>query len=360
MKKVLAIITTAFTPVGGLTSVMMNYYRVLDKSKVHIDFCSTNVPSQSLLDEIQNYGSKYYRMPKRRNVVSYMLQLSRLCRGYDIVHIHANSATAVLELLSAKMGNVSCRIVHNHNSRTQHRLINALVKPIYLDLYTKAVACSEEAGAWLYGKGNFSVLRNAINVDRFRFNSVKRVQIRHEWNIKDEEFVIGHVGKYVEAKNHVFLIKLFGIYHTSHPQSKLMLVGDGELRADIEQAIQDNNVKDCVVLTGLRQDIPDLLQVFDVFVFPSIYEGMPLSVVEAQASGLPCLVSDAVTSLVNIGEDVTQLSLVKGADYWADYIDCINSRKTRIDRCKENYRLITEAGYNITNEADSLMKLYGI
>lgn len=357
---ILVVITTAFVPTGGLTTVMMNYYRIMNKREMTIDFASTNVPPCSLLDEIHANDSKYYQLPKRKNVFAYWRILKKICRGYDAIHVHANSATAVIELQAAMWAGVKTRIVHNHNSRCQHYILNQLFLFLYRCSFTKAVACSNEAGEWLFGKGRFVVLRNAINVACFRFNATKRLEMRRNLGLVNGEYVIGHVGKFMEAKNHPFLIEVFAKYHAKHPTSRLLLVGDGEQRTIVKAAIEKNNVNDCVILLGLRSDIPDLLQAMDLFLFPSIYEGMPLSVVEAQASGLPCIVSDAVTKMVNIGEDVTLLPLIRGVDYWVEYLNTIKYNRTRQERCEKNIEFITKAGYNIETEAENLMKIYKI
>lgn len=356
--KILVTITTSFTPVGGLASVMMNYYRVLDKIGLKIDFCCSNKPPQILLDEIHANGSEYYQLPKRKNVLAYFFALKKICRGYDAIHVHANSATAVIELQAAIWAGVKMRIIHNHNSRCQHNVLNQLFLFLYRHSFTQAVACSDEAGEWLYGKNGFIVLRNAINVKRFKFDVLKRLTMRHSFGFGDDEYVIGHVGKFVEAKNHPFLIEVFAKYHALHPKTKLLLIGDGELRHVVETAINKNKVNNCVILAGLRSDISDVLQAMDIFLFPSIYEGMPLSVVEAQASGLPCIISDAVTKMVNIGEDVVQLPLSKGVGYWAEYLSNVKYELPRQERCERNIKLITKAGYNIETEAENLKKIY--
>ena len=147
--KILVVITTAFTSTGGLTTVMMNYYRAMNKEGLKIDFASTNVPSQSLLDEIHVEGSEYYQLPPRKKIVSYFYRLRRLCKNYDLLHVHGNSSTSVLELMAANWAGVKRRIVHNHTSRSQHPWINLLLHPFFLMSYTKAIACSDAAGEWL-------------------------------------------------------------------------------------------------------------------------------------------------------------------------------------------------------------------
>lgn len=356
--KILVTITTGFTPVGGLASVMMNYYRVLDKTSLKIDFCCSNEPPQILLDEIHANGSEYYQLPERKNVLAYFFALKKLCQGYDAIHVHANSATAVMELQAAIWAGIKMRIIHNHSSRSQHNVLNQLFLSLYRRSFTQAIACSNEAGEWLYGKNGFIILRNAINAKRFKFDGVKRLTMRRSFGFGNDEYVIGHIGKFMEAKNHPFLIEVFAKYHALHPKSKLLLVGDGELRHLVETAINKNKVNDCVILAGLRSDISDILQAMDIFLFPSIYEGMPLSVVEAQASGLPCIISDAVTKLVNIGENVVQLPLNKGVDYWVEYLGNVKYELPRQKRSERNIELITKAGYNIETEAENLIKIY--
>lgn len=358
MKKVLVIITTAFSPVGGLATVMMNYYRVLDKSKIHIDFASTNEIESSLLSEISAYGSNYIQLPRRGNVLKYWNAVRVLSKNYNILHVHANSSTALIELSAAKAAGVSKRIHHNHNSKTQHQIINALLHPFFKHSYTDAIACSQLAGDWLFGKGKYVILRNAINLHKFVYNADVRELVRKKYNIQSNEFVLGHVGKFVEAKNHYFLIKLFAVYHSKHPNSKLLLVGDGVLRAKIETWISESGCAESIVLAGLRSDVSALVQAMDIFVFPSLYAGMPLSVMEAEASGLPCLISSNVTNDVNIGEAVKMKSLDDGPNSWAIVIDSFDYAISREVRCHNNYELITKAGYNIENEANELLKIY--
>lgn len=358
MKKILIVITTAFVPTGGLTTVMLNYYRNMDKSSLKIDFCSTNKAEKSLIEELHSNGSEYYQLPPRKHIISYFNSLVNLCRNYYVVHVNANSATASLELLCAYCSGVKVRLVHNHNSRTNHKIINSLLLPFYKHLYTQAIACSNEAGEWLYGKGNFIILNNAIDLNKYTFRSDVRKRMRNSFGFKDDEIIIGNVGKLVEAKNHLFQIEVFNYYHKQKPNSKLILVGEGPLRPSIEDKIKVLKLEDSVILAGLRYDVPDILQALDIFLFPSIYEGMPLSVVEAQATGLPCFVSSNVTSLVNIGKDVFQISLSMGADKWSKTILNFKSDTNRLDRCHQNRTLITEAGYNIVKEAKTLRSIY--
>jgi len=358
MRRILVVFTTAFVRTGGLTSVMMNYWRTMDKNGLCFDFASTNKIEKLLYEEISKEGCRYYQLPPRKSVLNYFYALRKLCKGYDVVHVHANSATSVIELMAAKKAGVPRRIHHNHNSRTSYPYLNKLLHPLFVHSFTDAVACSDEAGEWLFGKGNYVVLPNAINVDKFRANPTVRKRVRKEFGIRDDEFVVGHIGKFVNAKNHKFLIDIFDKYHSIHPKSKLLLVGDGILRPQIEKWVGESSCTNSIILAGLRSDIPAMVQAFDVFVFPSIFEGLPLSVLEAQSSGLPCIISTNVSDGVNVGSDVIMKDLADGAKSWAEAIDKFNRGISREERCEQNYKLITEAHFNIKSEADKLKKIY--
>ena len=360
MNRILVVITTAFVKTGGLTSVMMNYWRAMDKTGLSFDFASTNEIDNLLFEEISKGGCRYFQLPPRNNVPAYFNTLRNLCKGYDVVHVHANSATSVIELMAAKLAGVPKRIHHNHNSNTQHPYLNKLLHPVFVRSYTDAVACSDAAGEWLFGKGKYLVLPNAIDIDKFKYNQQVRELIRKEFDINEDDFLVGHVGKFVGAKNHDFLIKVFSAYHSNYPHSKLMLVGDGILRPKIEKWVAESECADAIILAGLRSDIPALLQAFDVFVFPSIYEGLPLSVLEAQASGLPCIISSNIDSEVSVGCDVVMKSLSDDVVSWADTIGRFDDNILREKRCRENYNRITKAHFNITNEANELKKIYQI
>lgn len=358
MKKILVVFSTAFVRTGGLTSVMMNYWRAMDKTGLSFDFASTNVIDDILQEEITKEDCHYYQLPPRKQVLKYFISLRKLCKGYDIVHVHANSATAVIELLAAKKAGVPKRIHHNHTSKTQHPLLNKILHPLFKRSYTDAVACSDAAGEWLFGKKNFIVLPNAIDIDKFKYNPQARKLIRDEFGIIESDFLVGHIGKFMDAKNHEFLIKIFSSYHSKHPESKLMLVGDGEWRPRIEQWVSESGCSDAIVIAGLRSDIPSVVQAFDVFVFPSIYEGLPLTVLEAQASGLPCIISSNVTKTVNVGRDVVMKDLSEGIDNWCEAVDSFDYSKSRDERWFYNSKLITDAHFNIKYEADILKGIY--
>lgn len=357
MKKVLAVITTGFVPYGGLTTVMMNYWRVIDKSIYHIDFASFNNPPQSLLDEIEKEGSFYYKLPARVNIISYIRNLKNICVHYDVIHVHGNSSTSFLELFSAKMGNISNRLVHNHNSRTNHRLLNAVLHPFFKRSYTCPIACSKLAGDWLFGTGNYHILKNSIDVEKFAYKQSVRENIRKKFLIKDDNLIIGHIGKFSKQKNYPFIVDVFYELTKINNKVNLLLVGDGVLMSTIKDKVALLGLSDKVIFAGLRTDVSDMLQAMDLFLFPSLWEGLPLSILEAQASGLPVLMSDLITKEVCLTDNIYSMSLNEKAESWASFLNSIYL-DNREDRSYRNIKFLTESGFNLFHSASFLENLY--
>ena len=269
MKKVLVVITTAFVPTGGLATVMMNYYCQMDKANLQIDFASTNEAPDVLVNELAQNGSRYFCLGKRKHILQYFIRLYLCCKGYDVIHVNGNSATATIELLAARLAGVKMRIAHNHTTKTEHPILHRVLLPIFRRSYTIGLACSEDAGNWLFGKGKFKVLKNAIDVDKYQYNPANRARFRDEFQIPQDAIVIGHVGKYNTPKNHFKLLEVFAEYHKRHEGAFLVCVGYGPLRRHIEERIAELGLERNVILTGERTDIPELLSIMDVFVFTS-------------------------------------------------------------------------------------------
>lgn len=358
MTRVLIVITTAFVSYGGLTTVMMNYYRAMNRDGLQIDFASVNEVGDELKSELHRNHSEYYRLPDRkRKLPLYVRALYALSKEYDIVHIHSNSATATIELLVAKLAGVSIRIVHNHSSSCTHKLVSSMLKAIFNRLYTTSIACSKQAGEWLFGKDNFIILNNAIDVKRYSYDAEKRRTIRRKYGISDEDIVIGHVGKMAEWKNHEYLIEIFSCLHDRIPNIKLLLVGDGVLREQLEETVKRKLLENYVIFAGMQDDASFFYSAFDVFVFPSLWEGLPLSLVEAQVAGLRCCVSDKVTKEVDVAGKLVFLSCDETVDKWCDQIVTIMEYDRQAES-EHNIRLIKENGYDIETEANRLRGLY--
>lgn len=358
MKKVLIIINTGFVSYGGLTTVMMNYYRAIDKTNLQIDFASTNVVEENLYKELLDNGSKYFCLGDRKKILKYQINLFKVLKAgnYEVVHINGNSATMVVELLPSKICRVKKRIVHNHTARCNHQRLHRILYPIFKRLYTDAIACSKKAGEWIYRDGNFIVFNNGIDTEKYRFCLKQRKKIRDQYGIEDGCTLIGHVGKIYEPKNHPFLINIFRKITQLDTSAKLILVGDGEMRKQIESQVKELNIADKVIFAGMQNNIPAYLSAIDIFMFPSIWEGMPLSVIEAQASGLPCLISESIDKDVCISNSILRLP-IDSSDVWVDAFIKTNIADRRF-QSNENIQKIVEKNYDSRSVANKLKALY--
>lgn len=310
---------------GGVEAVVMNYYRHIDRSKVQFDFLvdsdSTLVPRE----EIESLGGRVFEIPPYQHVVEYQRVLQRLFKqeGWKIVHSHIN-ALSVFPLCAAKKAGVPVRIAHSHSTsgKGEHvkNALKAVLKTQSNRYPTHRFACSKFAGEWLFGKdANFEVVYNAIDLDRFRFNAEARAQARADLGLVGNQFAIGHVGRFTAQKNHAFLIDVFTEVAKRRDDAVLLLVGTGEAGASVKALVDERGLTDRVKFLGQRSDVNRLYQAFDVFVLPSLYEGLGIVGVEAQASGLPCLLSDAITREVDVTAKCSFLTLNDSA-IWVDSI----------------------------------------
>lgn len=319
---------------GGVEQVVMNYYRHVDRSKVQFDFIvdadSTLVPRE----EIGSLGGRVFEIPPYQRPIAYQRALVALFREerWPIVHSHVN-ALSVFPLRAAKRAGVPVRIAHSHSTsgRGEHAR-NALkwVLRRFSRVYpTNLAACGVYAGEWLFGKGvNFEIVYNAIELDRFRFNPSARAEVRTELGIQDEVLVIGHIGRFVTQKNHAFLLEVFDRLVRSGVDAVLVLAGDGPLRPVVECKVRELGLFGRVRLLGQRGDTNRLYQAFDVFCLPSFYEGLGMVAVEAEASGLPCILSDAVPEDADPADTAVFLP-TDNAEVWADIITAHDTASRR-------------------------------
>ncbi|HBI61977.1 MAG TPA: glycosyltransferase family 1 protein [Lachnospiraceae bacterium] len=359
MRKVLIIITTGFITWGGLTTVALNYYRAMDKTGFKIDFAADNEAEQSLLEELGRNGSAYIQLPNReKHTVKYMAALYKQLKqgGYDVVHIHGNSATMAFDLFPARLLKIEKRIVHVHNVRNNHRLLHDILKQTMNSWADIRLAVSDEAGHYLYGKRKYAVLNNAVDGECYRFDQKKRAECRKDWNIPDSAYVIGTVGKMNPQKNQLFLLDIFYEILKKRPESKLLIVGDGELRDKIKNRIKMLGIDDSCILAGMQSDVTAFLSAMDIFVFPSIFEGLSLALLEAQASGLKCFYTDSLTKRGIVTKGCHGLKL-EHVEEWVKEI--VKAEKyDRMKSSEEAIKRMTEAGLNIPYEADQLRWLY--
>ena len=347
---------------GGAETMIMNLYRHIDRSRVQFDFVENSGEPAAFDDEIRSLGGKIYRCPHYNGKNHFVYQkwwedFFSAHRGeYRIIHGHLGSTAAIYLSIAKKHGLFT--IAHSHSSGTDHSLRSAIYS-----LYSyrtrfiadKLFACSEIAGRDRYGnRSDVYVMRNAIDVDAFVYDSRVSQRVKHSLSLEGK-LVIGHVGRFVKPKNHEFLLDVFREIVIRRPDALLLLVGDGELRGSIEAKADLLGIRDSVVFTGVRSDVADLLQAMDVFVFPSLYEGLPVTLVEAQATGLSCIISDQVPTESILVEDlVTVMRLQDSAEKWAEHI------LSRLDGAPRHSRTseLRASGYDIHDTAKWLEEFY--
>ena len=298
---------------GGVESVIMNYYRHLDHTKVQFDFICDEDSTRIPYDEIKKLGGRVFLVPKYQKLPQYLKALEGLFRKnqYRIVHSNVNTLS-VFPLYAAKKAGVPVRISHSHstsNAREWKRnIIKNILRPFSKKYATDYFACSELAGRYLFGNKAFDqnkvkIIHNAIDLDKFKFDSDARKKLRKELDVDEKTTVIGHVGRFVQQKNHDFLINVFNEYHTKNPDSKLLLIGTGPLEEKIKTKVEKLNLTDSVLFLGQRNDTNKLYSVMDVFCLPSLYEGLGMVLIEAQVNGLPCVASDKVPNEAKVTEN---------------------------------------------------------
>lgn len=354
MKKIL-IINTAGLSTGGITTHMLNYLSNINRETAQIDLVSTVIEDSISLESFKKIGCRIFKLPHRmRDVFSYTKALNVLLKTsqYDVVHVHGSSCTIFLELFLAKSQGVNICIAHSHNSTCPHKFIHYFFKPIMKYYYTKAFACSSQAGKWMFGNAPFEILHNVFNYKKFLFSSPVRANKRKELGLKEEHVAFCVVGNLVEQKNQIFALNLFSSLNIAN--SKLYIVGDGPLKSYLQE---NASGMDNIVFMGSRSDVFELLQAFDFYLMPSKWEGLPVALLEAQASGIACIVSDYITKEAMLCND-TQFVSLDNPKLWKKAISEINitdeSRQRRSDAAKS----ILSKDYNMDIEFLKLKNAY--
>ena len=352
---------TVETSRNGITNVIFNNICAMDKSGLQIDFVSINQPEPLYVDTISQIGGEVYVLPRtRKSIIKYWLGLQNLIRkkAYDIVHIHGNSHTTVLELIAIRLAGCGVGMVHAHTTTCDHVVAHRLLTPVFNRLCTHRVACGKAAGDFMYDKAPFFVINNGIDTQRFAFDASMRKSVRNNLGLSDEYKLIGHVGYFLAVKNQSFLVEVFQKLYQKNTKYRLLLIGDGEQREQVETKIANLSLSDFVILTGGIDNVSDYLNAMDIVVMPSLYEGLPLALIEQQANGLHCVVSDSITKEVDKTGNMDFLPLSWSAAKWADYIDHCSISSERKQQSDDAIAKIKTIGYDIQTEAEKLRKLY--
>lgn len=342
---------------GGAETLLMNLYRNIDRTKIQFDFLTCK--EGAFDEEIQNLGGIIHRIPYITDVGhwGYFRALNHFFssnKGYKIVHSHMDKMSGLV-LKVAKEHNIPTRIAHSHNTSSEGNSLAKLYKwyvgKNILTSATHYMACSEKAAEWLFKDKihRVQILKNGIEPEGFKFSSLNRERIRGEFGIKNSDFVIGHIGRFNEQKNHYFLLDVFAKIAKVEKNAYLLLVGDGILREQLKKKAISLKLENKVIFTGVRSDIPNLLQGMDLFAFPSLHEGLPVTLIEAQSAGIPCLISDVITEEVDLGLGLVEYLPIKKHQQWVDAITTKMSTST--NRFIDSAQILSDKGYNIKNTA---------
>lgn len=332
---------------GGMENFVMNLYRNIDRSKIQFDFITHTESNPDYVKEIEQLGGRIYQLPRlTANPVANLKGIQHIVKenGYVAVVRHTPNALVIPQLLAAKRGG-SVAICHSHSTSNAKMTVHKIGRWIMKHSQVERFACSEPAGRWMYGNKPFRVVHNAIDLDAFSFKQESREKIRKEFRIADNQPVFGHIANFVACKNHTFLIDVYHEIARILPEARFFCLGDGSLRNEMMEKAKSLGIGEQVIFTGMRGDAYDFMSAMDVLIFPSIYEGLPLTLIEAQTAGLPILMSDTVNPEVEVTEGLCfRKSLQENAQQWAE--EAVHLFQAKKDRTCQR-ELIKKAGYDI-------------
>lgn len=349
---------------GGLESRLMDLYREIDHDIYQFDFLCLSKEEGFFDEEIQELGGNIFKLSSLSisNMIKNKKQLKTFFKkhsNYKIVHSHLNQWSGII-LKEAKTAKIPIRIAHSRTSLETINIKNTIKNIIKLptnNFATHKMAVSRKAGLWLFGKKSLDrneviILPNAIKTDDFTYNSQLRQIIRKKYDVENS-LVVMHVGNLKEVKNHMFLLDIFYEINKQHPNAKLFLIGEGSQRNKINKKIEEKNLSEDVKMFGNRNDVNILLQAADLFIFPSFYEGFPGSVLEAQASGLPCVISNTITNEVMITDRIISKSLKDSPKTWSEMsLNMVN----KFNEQRSDIKI--DKTYDIKNSARELINYY--
>lgn len=352
-------VCTVPTEKSGIPNVIFNLLSAMDQSGMDIGYVSINDPEESYKQQLKAMGVKLYVIPREfRHPFRYVRNLRKVLQNYDIVHVHGNSATMVLEMIAAKAAGVHLRIAHSHNTTCKQKKIDKIARPLFYKLCNGRIACGIEAGQWLFEERSFWVMNNGINADAFQFSSKVRQEVRSRLGNVDK-FTIGHVGNFNKQKNHIFLVDVFSEYHKINPRSVMLLLGDGPLKDEMVRKAESLGLSDDIYFLGSIDHPEEYLNAMDLVVMPSIFEGFPLTLIEEQSNGLNILASDVITTTSNLTGLVKFKSLNDSATEWAKEIQDLSIQIERnLLISNDAIRKIKDSGYDIKTVAADLKSYY--
>lgn len=304
---------------GGMENFIMNLYRQMDRSRFQFDFVVHQRSANDLCSEIEAMGGRVYLLPRLTKKPGQNLrEIARLVREnqYPVVIRHTANALVAPQLLAAKRAG-AVTVCHSHNETDPQRLLHVLGRILLRRAADVRLACSEKAGHWMFGNQSFEIVHNAIDLEGFAYREEKAQRIRKEFGLGGRH-VYGNIANFIASKNHLYLLDIYAEILKIDPKARCLCLGDGDLRSDIEEKIHALQLDGRVILTGIRKDAADFMSCMDVLIFPSRFEGLPLTLIEAQAAGLPAMIADTITKNVIVTEGIVRpRSIEEPAAVWA-------------------------------------------
>ena len=351
---------------GGIQTTLINIFRKIDREKVVFDFLVETGVDCDYSEEIKKLGGKIFSVtPRRKSIIQNRKDLNKFFKEhkeYKIVHMHVSSLSYITPLIYAKKYKVPVRIIHSRNTKEGgsflHNILHNMNKLRLNGLADYYFACSGLAGEWLYNKkilnsDKYRIINNGIDTNKFKFNPEVRNKMRKELDC-EKNIALICVGRLHPQKNHFFLLDVFNEFKKINKNAKLYLLGDGALRDKIEEKIDNLGLNDSVILLGMRKNVNEISWAMDAFVMPSFYEGLPGSVVEAQGSGLPCIISDRITREVKLTDLVEYVSIDESPEVWAKIID----KKIKSVKRKDMSGELIDKGFDMNTIAKKMAEFY--
>ena len=343
----------------GITTTQLEYAKRLASDSIDMHIADVEDHEEDVLIEFRDIGCKVISFPNRRKTpLRYTMALFTYLKKnkYDVIHVHGSSYLMGIELFVAKLAGIKTRIAHSRNTKTDHLVIHRILEPLFFLSYNEAFACGQDAGKWLFKDKPFRIIHNGKDLSKFKFDTIKRKIIRKQYNIKGE-IVIGFVGNFTRQKNLEFLFEILSKLKREGVQYKAFLIGDGELRDEVLSELHSRNLEEQIVLTGRISNVNEYLCAMDIMLLPSFFEGLPNVVLEWQASGLKCLVSNQITEECSVTDMVEFLPINNGTKMWVESIknfEKYDRESASIIGCN-NLKL---AKFEIEESANFIKKIY--
>lgn len=345
MKKIL-IISTVNVEDNGVATFVCNSAVLLTQQGNKVTILAPNKVSSDLNQKLKINQVQVIDDMVRSQVGRYFSRLVKLFKRekYDLVHIHGNSSTMVIELLAAYLGGCQIRIAHSHNTTSGHMFLHKMLRPLFNSLVTGRFACGTDAGKWLYPKDSFYVVNNGIKLENYAYDATKRAKIRQDLQVSEDTILLGNVGRFNGQKNQELLLKMIKKLDENY---KLILVGSGPILEQIKSQAKKLGVLDQVIFLGKTNSVSDYLMAMDLFLLPSFFEGLPFSLIEAKATGLPCIISDKISLEANITGDINYLA-IDNEQKWVDAVQNIGLSANRKQASMRARKALEKKGYSVS------------